>query len=101
MEIKANETQNLIFENESDHRKHLKSISSDLAQMHFELSQIYDMELGFIIKPSYPLLVVSMLILFFTLNYFYSTAFALVVVFGYTLFRVIYTQKKIRARKVY
>jgi hypothetical protein len=101
VEEKIKQSQNFLLSDRREYRKNLNTIRRELTPQHWALSHFYSHELGFVIHPYYPLLVISMILLFFILKIFYSVAFSLVVVLGYSLGRVIYTQVKIKAKKVY
>jgi hypothetical protein len=63
------------------------------------ICQIYEDELGFILKPDWLFWVLGMILLFFVLNYFFATILSALA--AVSLAKAIYSQIKMKARKVY
>ncbi|HYH16324.1 MAG TPA: hypothetical protein VD794_13940 [Flavisolibacter sp.] len=77
-----------------------RALAKELTPYFWQISNVYRDELGFINKPVYPFLLIALTILYFILNHYSSSLFAFVTVSAIGLLRIVYTQIKIKARKV-
>jgi len=79
----------------------LTALAKGLAPYVWQISHVHRDELGFISRPYYPINIVIWAIIFFILNYSFSTVFALATVAIVATIRIVYQQIKVKAKKVY